>query len=111
MSGELCALWFGLVSLAAVCLMRRSRSLAAFFAVGGAIPSCFFLRDQSPLIFERSAASRHGAHAALFQIAIRWDCPPFRIMAGGVRAPRIRLINSRSSNQPDLGVRGGVERV
>ena len=78
MSGELCALWFGVVSLAAVCLIRRCVSLAAFSVVGGATPLWFFLSDDSPLNFEVLAASRHGAHAALFQLGVRWEYPRLR---------------------------------
>lgn len=61
MSGELCALWFGLVSLATVCLVRLLPSLAPSSAVEGAIPSRPFLSDPSPLNFEVSAASPGGA--------------------------------------------------
>ena len=110
MSGFLCALWIGLVSLATVWAVRPCPSLAAFSAVEGATPSWFFLSDYSLLNFEISAASQDGAHAAFFQLAVRWEFPPSPIMAGRVRAPHILLVNSRSCAQPALAVRAAVER-
>lgn len=91
MSGELCALWIGLVSLATACAVRLRLLLVGFSAVEGATPSRAFLPDDSPLNFEILAASRHGAHATLLQLDLRWEYPPTPATAGGVRAPQILL--------------------
>ena len=97
MSGALCALWIGLVSIATVCSIGPCPSLAAFLMGEGAIPSWLFRSNLSQLNFERWAASPGGAPAALFQLAVRWGYPPSSIMAGRVRAPHTPLLNSESS--------------
>jgi hypothetical protein len=108
MSGELCALWIGLVSLATACAVRLCLPLAGFAAVEGATPSWFFLSDDSPLNFEVLAASRHGAHAALFQLGVRWESPD---SGRGWRSARLAhsSFNSRSFARPALAERAAVE--
>lgn len=105
MSGELCALWFGLVSVATVCLVRVCLSPAA----EGAIPWWPFLSNPSPLNLEVSAASPGGAYAALFQLADRWEYPPAPSAVWRVRAPRIRPFSSISSAGPSSAVRATVK--
>jgi hypothetical protein len=107
MSGELCALSFGLVSLATVCLVRVRLSLAA----EGAIPLWPFFSDLSPSNVEGSTASPGGAYAALFQLAVRWEYPPPPFTAWGVRAPCIRLLSSIFSAKPSRAVHATVKNA
>ena len=111
MSGALCALWIGLVSLATVCLVISCPSLTAVSSLKRAIPSRLVSSDYSQLNLEASAASQDGALAALFQLAIRWEHPPSLSMAGGVRAPHVLHLNSKSSARPPLAVSTAVEKA
>lgn len=109
MSGALCALWIGLVSIATACLVKSCPSLAPFLRAEGATPSWLFLSDHSLLNFEGSAASQGWVYATPFQLAVRWENAPSPIMPGGVRAPHILLQNSLSSMQSTMAARVVVE--